>query len=57
MLTKVCAQALMRHRDMNVQFADDSLLVFPSANVGSAGGVTTSPLTVTRMSPGRTPAL
>ena len=35
-LTKVCAQALMRHRNMNVQFADDSLLVFPSANVGIA---------------------
>ena len=35
-LTKLCAQALMRHRDMNVQFADDSLLVFPSANVGIA---------------------
>jgi len=35
-LTKVCAQALMRHRDMNVQFADDALLVFPSADVGIA---------------------
>ena len=35
-LTKVSAQALMRHRDMNVQFADDSLLVFPSADVGIA---------------------
>jgi pyruvate dehydrogenase E2 component (dihydrolipoamide acetyltransferase) len=35
-LTKLCAQALMRHRDMNVQFADDSLLVFPSASVGIA---------------------
>jgi len=35
-LTKVCAQALMRHRDMNVQFADDSLLVFPSASIGIA---------------------
>jgi pyruvate dehydrogenase E2 component (dihydrolipoamide acetyltransferase) len=35
-LTKVCAQALMRHRDMNVQFAEDSLLVFPSADVGIA---------------------
>ena len=29
----------------------------PRANVGSAGGVTVSPLTVTRMSPGRMPAL
>ena len=35
-LTKLCAQALMRHRDMNVQFAEDSLLAFPSANVGIA---------------------
>ena len=31
LLTKVCAQALMRHRDMNVQYTDDALLVFPSA--------------------------
>jgi pyruvate dehydrogenase E2 component (dihydrolipoamide acetyltransferase) len=35
-LTKVSAHALMRHRDMNVQFADDALLVFPSADVGIA---------------------
>ncbi|MDX6454532.1 MAG: hypothetical protein QOD48_639 [Gaiellaceae bacterium] len=35
-LTKVCAQALMRHGDMNVQYADDALLVFPSADVGIA---------------------
>ena len=35
-LTKVCAQALMRHRDMNVQYADDALLAFPSADVGIA---------------------
>jgi pyruvate dehydrogenase E2 component (dihydrolipoamide acetyltransferase) len=35
-LTKLCAQGLMRHRDMNVQYADDSLLVFPSANIGIA---------------------
>ena len=35
-LTKVCAQALMRHRDMNVQYSDDALLVFPSADVGIA---------------------
>src|SRR5947199_258405 len=33
-LTKVCAMALMRHRDMNVQYTHDALLVFPSANVG-----------------------
>ncbi len=36
LLTKVCAQALMRHRDMNVQFAEDELLVFGSADVGIA---------------------
>jgi pyruvate dehydrogenase E2 component (dihydrolipoamide acetyltransferase) len=35
-LTKVCAQGLMRHRDMNVQYTDEALLVFPSANVGIA---------------------
>jgi pyruvate dehydrogenase E2 component (dihydrolipoamide acetyltransferase) len=35
-LTKVCAQALLRHRDMNVQFTGDALLVFPNANVGIA---------------------
>ena len=35
-LTKVSAMALMRHRDMNVQYADDALLVFPSADVGIA---------------------
>jgi pyruvate dehydrogenase E2 component (dihydrolipoamide acetyltransferase) len=36
LLTKLCAQALMRHRDMNVQYADEALLVFPNANVGIA---------------------
>jgi pyruvate dehydrogenase E2 component (dihydrolipoamide acetyltransferase) len=35
-LTKVCAQALMRHRDMNVQFTGDALLAFPNANIGIA---------------------
>jgi pyruvate dehydrogenase E2 component (dihydrolipoamide acetyltransferase) len=35
-LTKICAQALMRHRDMNVQFTGDALLAFPTANVGIA---------------------
>ena len=35
-LTKACAVALMRHPAMNVHFADDSLLRFPSANVGFA---------------------
>jgi pyruvate dehydrogenase E2 component (dihydrolipoamide acetyltransferase) len=35
-LTKVSAQALMRHRDVNVQYSDDALLLFPSADVGIA---------------------
>ncbi|HZS25301.1 MAG TPA: dihydrolipoamide acetyltransferase family protein [Gaiellaceae bacterium] len=35
-LTKVCANALMLHRDMNVQYSDDALLVFPNADVGIA---------------------
>jgi pyruvate dehydrogenase E2 component (dihydrolipoamide acetyltransferase) len=35
-LTKLSAQALMRHPDMNVQYSEDALLVFPSANVGIA---------------------
>ena len=35
-LTKLSAQALMRHRDMNVQYAEDALLVFPNADVGIA---------------------
>ena len=35
-LTKICAQALMRHRDMNVQFTGDELLAFPNASVGIA---------------------
>jgi pyruvate dehydrogenase E2 component (dihydrolipoyllysine-residue acetyltransferase) len=36
LLTKVCAQALMRHRDVNVQYTDDALLKFPTANIGIA---------------------
>jgi len=36
LLAKLCAQALMRHRDVNVQFADDALLRFPTANIGIA---------------------
>jgi pyruvate dehydrogenase E2 component (dihydrolipoamide acetyltransferase) len=35
-LTKLSAQALMRHRDMNVQYTDDALLAFPNADVGIA---------------------
>jgi pyruvate dehydrogenase E2 component (dihydrolipoamide acetyltransferase) len=36
LLAKVCAQALMRHRDVNVQYTDDALLKFPTANIGIA---------------------
>ncbi|MFL5927007.1 MAG: dihydrolipoamide acetyltransferase family protein [Gaiellaceae bacterium] len=36
LLAKVCAQALMRHRDVNVQYTEDALLKFPTANVGIA---------------------
>ena len=36
LLAKVCAQALQRHPDVNVQFTEEALLRFPSANVGIA---------------------
>jgi len=36
LLTKVCAMALTRHRDVNVQFTEEALLKFPTANVGIA---------------------
>ena len=36
LLAKVCAQALMRHRAVNVQYTEDALLRFPTANVGIA---------------------
>jgi pyruvate dehydrogenase E2 component (dihydrolipoyllysine-residue acetyltransferase) len=36
LLTKACAVALLRHPDMNVQFTDEALLVFPNADVGLA---------------------
>jgi pyruvate dehydrogenase E2 component (dihydrolipoamide acetyltransferase) len=36
LLAKVCAMALMRHRDVNVQYGEDALLKFPTANVGIA---------------------
>ena len=36
LLTRVCAQALVRHPGMNVQYTDDALLAFPNANVGIA---------------------
>ncbi len=36
LLAKLSAQALMRHRDVNVQYIEDALLRFPTANVGIA---------------------
>jgi pyruvate dehydrogenase E2 component (dihydrolipoamide acetyltransferase) len=36
LLAKVSAQALMRHRDVNVEFAEDALLKHPTVNVGIA---------------------
>ena len=36
LLAKVCAQALMRHRDVNVQYTEEALLRFPTANIGIA---------------------
>jgi pyruvate dehydrogenase E2 component (dihydrolipoamide acetyltransferase) len=38
-LTKVVALALMRHRDMNAQFAGDEVRIFPTANIGIAVAV------------------
>jgi pyruvate dehydrogenase E2 component (dihydrolipoamide acetyltransferase) len=38
-LTKVVAQALMRHRDMNAHFAGDAVQIFPTANIGIAVAV------------------
>jgi pyruvate dehydrogenase E2 component (dihydrolipoamide acetyltransferase) len=35
-LTKVCADALMRHREVNAQWTDEAVLLFPTANVGIA---------------------
>ena len=35
-LTKVCAAALMRHREVNAQWADDAILLQPTANIGLA---------------------
>jgi pyruvate dehydrogenase E2 component (dihydrolipoamide acetyltransferase) len=35
-LTKVCAAALMRHREVNAQWSEDAILLFPTANVGIA---------------------
>jgi len=36
LLAKLAATALMRHRDVNVQFTDDAVLRHPSANIGIA---------------------
>jgi pyruvate dehydrogenase E2 component (dihydrolipoamide acetyltransferase) len=36
LLTRVCAQALVRHPGMNVQYTENALLAFPNANVGIA---------------------
>jgi pyruvate dehydrogenase E2 component (dihydrolipoamide acetyltransferase) len=35
-LTKLSAAALMKHRDMNAQYTDEAIQIFPSANVGIA---------------------
>jgi pyruvate dehydrogenase E2 component (dihydrolipoamide acetyltransferase) len=35
-LTKVSAQALMRHREVNAEFTEDAILLHPSASVGIA---------------------
>ena len=35
-LTKVSAQALLRHREVNAEFTEDAILLHPSANVGLA---------------------
>ena len=35
-LAKVCAAALMRHREVNAQWADDAILLQPTANIGLA---------------------
>ena len=35
-LTRVCAAALLRHREVNAQYTDDAILLFPTANIGIA---------------------
>jgi len=35
-LTKVCAAALMLHREVNAQFTDRAIVLYPTANVGLA---------------------
>jgi pyruvate dehydrogenase E2 component (dihydrolipoamide acetyltransferase) len=39
LLTKVCAAALMRHRDANVSYTEEGIQVHPSANIGLAVAV------------------
>jgi pyruvate dehydrogenase E2 component (dihydrolipoamide acetyltransferase) len=36
LLAKLCAQALQRHGDVNVQFTEEALLRFPTSNIGIA---------------------
>ncbi len=38
-LIKVCAAALMRHRDVNARFAEDAVELLPSADIGIAVAV------------------
>jgi pyruvate dehydrogenase E2 component (dihydrolipoamide acetyltransferase) len=35
-LTKVCATGLLRHREVNAQWTDEAIVLFPTANVGLA---------------------
>jgi pyruvate dehydrogenase E2 component (dihydrolipoamide acetyltransferase) len=35
-LTKVCAQGLMSHREVNAEFTEDAIVIHPSADVGLA---------------------
>jgi pyruvate dehydrogenase E2 component (dihydrolipoamide acetyltransferase) len=35
-LTRACAAALMRHREVNAQWTDDAIVRFPTANIGIA---------------------
>jgi pyruvate dehydrogenase E2 component (dihydrolipoamide acetyltransferase) len=39
LLTKVCAAALVRHRDVNASFTDAGIQIHPSANIGLAVAV------------------
>ena len=35
-LTKICAQALMRHRAVNAQYTEEAIMRFPTVNIGIA---------------------